>query len=110
MNEIKKKSKKKYIIAQIILVFKLLITYLNPEYVFSGGVCIVWYFSWLCLVYEKPSHHTSISDEEYNYLCDAQGSDVIDYVVSDICILLFFYNEVYFYHYIICIESFRSFF
>ncbi|CAG2225299.1 SLC17A6_7_8 [Mytilus edulis] len=44
------------------------------------GVCIVWYFSWLCLVYEKPSHHTSISDEEYNYLCDAQGSDVIDYV------------------------------
>ncbi|XP_071119923.1 vesicular glutamate transporter 3-like isoform X2 [Mytilus edulis] len=56
--------------------------YIGWQYVYyvCGGVCIVWYFSWLCLVYEKPSHHTSISDEEYNYLCDAQGSDVIDYV------------------------------
>lgn len=50
-------------------------------FVFVGGACIVWYLFWLCLVYEKPSHHASISDEEFKYLCDAQGEDVIDYEV-----------------------------
>lgn len=50
--------------------------------VFLGGACIVWYLVWLCCAYEKPSHHTSISDEEFDFLEKEQGEAVIDYEVS----------------------------
>ncbi|KAL4225055.1 hypothetical protein ACF0H5_015749 [Mactra antiquata] len=55
--------------------------YLRWQYIFyiSGSLCIVWFVSWLCLVYEKPSHHCSISDEEFDFMQKSQGEDVIDY-------------------------------
>lgn len=52
----------------------------------SGASCIVWYMFWLCMVYEKPSHHPYISDKELDYIEDSHGSDCIEYEVSYVII------------------------
>lgn len=53
-------------------------------YYISGGSCILWYLVWLGCSYEKPSHHSTISDHEFEYLEKEQGDDVIDYENIDI--------------------------
>lgn len=55
--------------------------YLRWQYIFyiSGFLCIVWYLFWLCLSYEKPSHHVSISQCEFNFMEKSQGQDTIEY-------------------------------
>ena len=47
-----------------------------------GGMCILWYMFWLLFVYEKPGHHPFITDEELEYIQEAQGKDTIDYEVN----------------------------
>ncbi|XP_055998700.1 vesicular glutamate transporter 2-like isoform X2 [Ostrea edulis] len=55
--------------------------YISWEYVYyvSSGMCIIWYFAWLCFVFEKPSHDTSISQSEYEYIVKNQGKYNIEY-------------------------------
>ena len=45
-------------------------------------MCILWYMFWLLFVYEKPGHHPFITDEELEYIQEAQGKDTIDYEVN----------------------------
>jgi hypothetical protein len=37
---------------------------------------------WLFLIYEKPSHHKYISENEFEFMEKSQGADVIDYEVE----------------------------
>lgn len=55
--------------------------YLGWQYIFyvSASCCVLWFLFWLCLSYEKPSHHKTMSDSEFQFLEKAQGLDVIDY-------------------------------
>ncbi|XP_061178058.1 vesicular glutamate transporter 2-like [Saccostrea echinata] len=55
--------------------------YISWEYVYyvSSGMCILWYFAWLCFVFEKPSHDTSISQSEFEYIIKNQGKYNIEY-------------------------------
>lgn len=59
----------------------LITHYLGWQYIFyvSASCCILWYLMWLCLSYEKPSHHKSMSDSEFEFLEKAQGLDAIDF-------------------------------
>ncbi|XP_078333766.1 vesicular glutamate transporter 2-like [Crassostrea virginica] len=59
----------------------LITHYVSWEYVYyvSSGLCIIWYFAWLCLVFEKPSHDESISQSEYEYIIKNQGKNNIEY-------------------------------
>lgn len=50
--------------------------------IFLGGLCIMWYFAWLCFVFEKPSHDPSISQSEYEYIIKNQGKQNIEYEVN----------------------------
>lgn len=42
----------------------------------------MWYFAWLCFVFEKPSHDPSISQSEYEYIIKNQGKQNIEYEVN----------------------------
>ncbi|KAH3802732.1 hypothetical protein DPMN_156412 [Dreissena polymorpha] len=55
--------------------------YLCWQYMFYffGGLCIMWWLLWACLAYEKTSHHTNISDAEFEFMTHARGDDVKDY-------------------------------
>lgn len=59
----------------------LITHYISWEYVYyvSSGLCIMWYFAWLCFVFEKPSHDPSISQSEYEYIIKNQGKQNIEY-------------------------------
>lgn len=59
----------------------LITNFLGWQYIFYifGSACVMWYLVWLCFSYEKPAHHTSMSESEFNFMLHTQGGDSIDY-------------------------------
>ncbi|XP_052801015.1 vesicular glutamate transporter 1-like [Mya arenaria] len=56
--------------------------YFKWQYTFyvCGCMCVLWWGVWTLVAYEKPSHDVTMSDQEFLFLQEAQGQDVIDYV------------------------------
>ncbi|KAJ8976161.1 hypothetical protein NQ317_002049 [Molorchus minor] len=52
---------------------------LSPFYVY-GVVGILWYLSWLWLVFEKPAYHTCIETKELNLIESSLGENPATYV------------------------------
>lgn len=64
----------------------LLIASLGWESVFyvTGGIGIIWSVAWFLLVYDSPSQHPRISDEERRYIQESIGSTATTKVTAAI--------------------------
>ena len=51
----------------------------------SGALGVIWYFIWLILVYERPSKHPTISQDEWKTMETKQGEAAIIYEVERQC-------------------------
>ncbi|RZC34300.1 vesicular glutamate transporter 1 [Asbolus verrucosus] len=56
---------------------------LSPFY-FYGIVGLLWYLSWLWLVFEKPSHHPTIESKELLYIQNSLGTTTQTYIAPTI--------------------------
>lgn len=48
----------------------------------TGAIGMVWFIFWLCLAYEKPSEHPTISEDERTLIEKRQGASAITYGVT----------------------------
>ena len=81
------------------------------EWVFyvQGGLSLIWYFLWLCFVYDSPKLHPRISRQERDFIYSSMGVTHSSYQskiqLAEVIFKLEIYLLLLFFKSITCISS-----